>query len=344
MSRASRVTELLQRTALEVNGNPVKGSQVKVLRSDAWQFSLSNGRPLQVSARLRGDWLLLSTLACTASGSREDPDEGPAEPERMLGLNRLIDGPAKLVLPAGSTRPELRADLLVDDASLAAQLDGGLNGETLQRLAEACLGLKQGAELIASGGPRDEEPDPEEGKLDEASAGGAVGAEEELLDLCDRAGWEGKSGRDGRLSVPLPTADGLLQARLTRTSRGIRTRVALVEPGTLGEAGHRAVALLLLAVGAGVRLVRGAGGWRKPGELATWAGVESWSAFRAEGLEASLSALTVACELCGREVEALADARLAARYLDLSGNGKHPVHMERARSAKTRTSGKGEAT
>lgn len=124
--------------------------------------------------------------------------------------------------------------------------------------------------------------------------------------------------KEDRLTTTLETSGGLFQAavsvrRPNRLSAEIQVcDLADCEPGT-----RRATAYALLRAAAQLRLVQGA----LLGDEASQAGFVSVAPLdaSAERMEAALAALGVACEFFARELRALRDPALAARYLELQG-------------------------
>ena len=143
----------------------------------------------------------------------------------------------------------------------------------------------------------------------------------DLARLCGESGWPYAQRSGGSVSVDLEVSGhAFYQAIVShQPSDRIRLRVDLVRGGEVASAGQHklAVAVLLLSVNGVVRMARGV---VRQKEQRFSAGFEASLSSRpslAEFVHA-LSALSIACDTCGREVEALMeDAALARSFLEI---------------------------
>jgi hypothetical protein len=141
----------------------------------------------------------------------------------------------------------------------------------------------------------------------------------DLASLLEEAGWPCLNRSDHSFQVDLEVKDRLLyQASVERLPAGIRLWVCLVCCERDAPLPVRlALSALLLRTGGSVRMARGSVRQTQQG-LATGFDALFPGTCGAAELAHGLSALSVACDLFGREVEALAqDAVLAERYLSM---------------------------
>jgi hypothetical protein len=258
----------------------------------AREWKLSIGRKRGV-ARQIGRWLVLEFPA---------PRGRAPGPLRVLDRNAKLRGTAKYVLLAdGSFR--LRAEVPVKGA-----MNGGFAGFAAL-LSESVAGLAD-----ALGAPVSHATD-EKGAGDES--------ETDLRSLCEEARWPYSERSSGSVHVDLDTPSGAFyQAALLRDGARVIQRVRLYTDGGAADEhpAELAIAALLLSVASVVRMARAA--WTESDRGTVWGfevqlpGTTSVATF-----DHGLSSLAVACDLCGREVRALADdPALARSYLEL----RHP--------------------
>ena len=284
---------------------------VKAVRPGEWRVEVTNGQPLELSARLRRNWLVLSTPA-----ERLVNGHGPWQ---WLDMNRRLLGPSKLVVPPLSRAqrgtsfkgpsPRLMAEMPLDPA------------ENLEnRLALLCDSLKGSAQLISLTSGR------KKMSTDRAD-GPALG---DLIDRCHHYGWKARQSVDGLIDVPLPTRKTLARASLQPFAGGIRLRSRLVATDNLDTLRRRALAGLLVTACSWVRLVRGV---RSRDRVEGWVGLECFVPCDPEPLtDYALSALSVAHDLCGPEAEIVNDRRMARRFLELRGWAPAPRQRKGAKN------------
>ena len=256
-----------------------------------WTFAAPGPAVQDAEAALHRDFFVLEAGLC----GRRQVDHA----ESLLLRNAGLPAPAKIVLPPGCLPPCLRAEVLASEA-----LDESIADVTASFLT-AAEQLRQDVK------PRGEcDPSPRAGPEDEAVLG-PLGAR------CEEAGWPVRERPGGRLAVHLGDEGDGRWAGLEAGPGGAPT-LAVELPGAERPSGtvRKAAALLLLAAGGQVRLVRpavapAAAGWTPRLEV-PFARVPGSPA-----LHAALEALAVACRLYAAEVEALGDERIASHYLEL---------------------------
>ena len=274
-------------------------SLVEPAGAGRWDFILSNGSALPVCARAEGGWLRLDA-----------PVEGAAQAHAwgLLRLNRALRGLAKVAFPPGARRPHLRAEIPLDGEAAFSS-----------RLLEACAGFKSAAgalhgEKPATGARGDYARRPQ------ASARGDAAPEaRDLGRLCEQAGWAFSEKSAARVEVVLKARGDLYRVAVEGGAAGVALSVGLAPGHSFGEVGRAALGDILLRASAAIRMARAAAAEEEGRDCAGFEVVFGAPPCPAEFAHA-LSALAVACSLCGREAAALADDEsLAERYLALRG-------------------------
>jgi hypothetical protein len=221
--------------------------------------------------------------------------------EQCLARNGQLPGNAKYVLLPHETTLRLRAEIPLERQSQIGAKD------LSARIQAACAGMAAALSAAAGSTPNTSDKDAEKPlPLD-------------LAALLEEAGWPRFERRHNRFQVDLDVMDCLCyRASVERQADHVRLWVGLAPyeedgPSTV----RRALSALLLRAGSSVRMARGA---IRPTQQALAAGFDVVlpGACTAAELGHGLCALSVACELFGREAEALAeDDALARRYLSL---------------------------
>ena len=264
-----------------------------------WRLSLGNGERLPAVARVDSGWLeLTAALPEWALPACNDL--------RALQVNLGLRGPVRIARQFGDRDPHLRADASLEHTS------------DLREFVEAAC-----ADVIAVvhglGGVR-EGLTPPAFELDAPSA--SFG---DLERLCHEAGWRPVAAAP-RLRVDLTTRAGVHSAHFDCSpDTASRVVVDLIDMSGGSDICRRAVAALLMAVSSSLLLVKGALAEREGSSSAVlMAPVECASE---RSVDDALSALAVACRVCGREALALLDERVASEYLALSrGEGNQNTH------------------
>ena len=264
------------------------GGRVERAGRGPWRLALANGRPFEVSAVVDavGEWLQLDA-----------PAGGGQDAGRLwdaLVVNGRLAGAAKLALAAEGLR--LRAEMTLHRGDVLAA-----------RIASACCGFKDALSAL-DGGP---------GAAARIDTGPEPPAADDLAAACREAGWSVSERANGLVAVDLECARRFHQALLRpRGSGGALAAVELIRAAALPAAGRAAIAALLLAATARVRLARAAAE-EEGGRV--WARLEVAfeSTADATDLDHGLSALAAACSLAGDEARVLQHEGVAARYLAL---------------------------
>jgi hypothetical protein len=256
-------------------------------RPGNWRIDLGNGVRLPARARLRDQWLEL-----TAPIAPESQDGGPWA---LLERNGTVPGPARVVgVDAGLA---LRVDVPVHDRPAM----GG-------RLHAACDAIRRwhGPAGDTSQAPAETQP------LSEAERERWIAAAAEFgRAIADGPGGHlavslPVSGRDGQARVAPSNGDATVAVRVATCER--HDRATLDAIGAFLLRGTGALALVRAAVRPGAGL--------EPAAAQIVLEVALPRIVDGVELDATLSALTVACRHCARETRALTDARLARAYLD----------------------------
>lgn len=261
-----------------------------------WALELTNGRAHRATARLVGDWFMVDL---PLGGSRAP---SPKRQWRMVTINAAIDGAAKFTLAPDGRRAALRAEI---------PLAGGLTGQ--RRIAPTCRALEAALDALASEAGDEVRPAATESADSNDSA-------ERLGALCRESGWTFEQTTRGRVTVQLETRTGPYHAVLTaRPDGGVDMGV---DVGSADGACRNALATVLLKASAMIRMVRAAV-HQTPQRTCVRFEVSLPGETTAAEISEALSALSVACESCGREVRAVQNEEIAQAYLSLS-RGRSP--------------------
>jgi len=261
-----------------------------------WDFALSNGSPVAVSARIQDEWLVMHAPLTGETGNWWD----------LLRLNGRINGSAKFAL-AGRTQPIcLRAEIPTDE-----EVDVRL------RLHEGCNVFQFALERFHTGQgirSRRAKTSAKMSKPDHGSNGF------DLQALCEGTGWPFNQREDGTLAFDLSNLsarESFHQALArTHTKGRVSVSVELTTCPDLSSASRRALSLMLLRASGSVRGVRAAVETRNEAEVVRFEVVYASPPSPIE-FEHALGALAVACDLCGAETVALQDEAIAKTYLRL---------------------------
>jgi hypothetical protein len=273
-----------------------------------WNFILNNGSALLVGASICEHWLQLDAPLGNAVADRQDA-------WRLLKLNQGLGGLSKLALlpqhgpKPGQTALRVRAEIPLDE-----DVDLG------RRLHEACAGLKS-----AAGRLHGEEKEELTRAYSLVTPEGAEReSESELRSLCEETGWKFTERTPRKLAVDLETRNGFYQAIVEEHVGGaITVSVEVASNTAFGEKSKRAIGTLLLRASAEVRLVRAVVSEGGEGAQASFEALFQTSPCAAE-LGHALSALAVACGLCGGAAEAMQDEVVAGNYLAAQGLKSKP--------------------
>jgi hypothetical protein len=270
-------------------------SLVERVGQGEWNFILNNGSMLLASARADEHWLHLDAPLKNGTSRNQDAWQ-------LLNMNRGLRGLSKLTFLPGEPTPRVRAEIPLDE-----------DVDLQRRLPEACAGLKAAAGYLH--GEKNEQP-----KGDSLTDSGGQECRDAagLRNLCMESGWKFTERTATKLAVDLEVRSGFYQAIVEEQARGAVSIAVELTPDSavFGEISKRALGTLLLRASSAVRLARGS--VREGGEGAGFE-VSFQTTPSAGELGHSLSALTVACELCGREAVAMQDEFVAKNYLAAQG-------------------------
>lgn len=156
----------------------------------------------------------------------------------------------------------------------------------------------------------------------ESAAGADQAGKDELVHLCEAAGWKAELRPNQTVVVPLSTGRHI---RLESSGSAMRAVVELGEMARDESVVSRARELLLLTLSHEVRMVRPLLRGRAAGTH-TLAEIEAGFSRKPEAdeLHHALSALAVAAEACADVFDALGDEDLASRYLAIRQPGDRP--------------------
>jgi hypothetical protein len=278
---------------------------VKQFGESRWKLSFSNGKAFGVIAVADEEWLSMEVQPPSGGGR-------PTGPEPLwdcLEWNAGLPGGVKFALGPQDRCPRIRAELPLED---------GINPAEAVRLAVG--GLKAAFHRLGDGAGADE-PQRACAAAEPDAAGAAAGEAKvpDLADLCTSAGWQFNRRASGHLAVELETLAPSCQAVVEPRRRGLTAAVQLASCEGLGPESRRAAAMMLLTACGMVRMVRAIAA-RADGRTVLGYEVAMEPSPTPAQLGRGLSALSVACSLCGpQEMAALQDGAVAKRYLAARG-------------------------
>ncbi len=264
--------------------------------SDArWEMMLRNGDALPIRARLIDDWLQIRSELGSAS---EKTSIWSA-----LELNVRLDGAAKLALDIQDRSMLVCAEIPLDrDTPVGPDLDATLAG-----FEQAAFLIRGETIQVAESQPRAATyPLPQEATL-------------QLRELLAEVGMSYVERPGGSFMVDIENKRDFHQALVEKKPNGsCRASLELGRWDSHVPASRDALAVLLLTASGLIRMVRPVA--EKCGERIT-VRFEIQLAPHASSalLSRGLAALSVACRLCGREVNILNNERIAGQYLAVRG-------------------------
>ncbi len=160
----------------------------------------------------------------------------------------------------------------------------------------------------------------------------------DTLALCAEAGWPAKAHGD-EVMIPLEVDNAFFQAVVHRDGHGqLVLHVEVGRVSAVSDVCRRAIELLQRMIARGVSMVR-TGTRNMGGIISCYLEVAVPIAVRPVQWAEALSALSVACDLCWREVEALREDEIARAYLNAQCWLKR-VHCPVGRKEREHDSGK----
>ncbi len=264
-----------------------------------WKFALGGRKSLTCTARAEEGWLTLRTLL---AGDRRLNATSADRTWHLLGLGAGLPGGAKYALD-GRSRMCVRAEVPIDPDE----------GADIERVAEAAEGFRAAAKRYG---------DRKRNRAHSGNGPAPVPAEGEdaLCDierLCDEADWPYVTRSNGRIMAELDVPGRFHQAIIAKRNDVLHIATHLHVGASAPPVCRRAVGLLLLTLNGAVRMARAVAA--DDGELEPRIEVvQAWCPTAAQLVHA-LNALSVACRICGSEVEGLLDEIVAAEFLKARG-------------------------
>ena len=260
-----------------------------------WRFSLVNGQALPAEARVSSGWLELTAPIpeCELRVPSYDDLFG-------LRINTRLDGSIRIARHFGERHPHVRADACIDQVP-----------DLVEWVQTACARLTDAVHDVAAW--RDVLPP----RSVETGAAIAPHTRADVGRACSETGWRATNEEGSSLRVEIPTRAGMYTARVESSAVADRFVVELADLAGQPEVCRRAVAAMLAAVAGSVRLVKGGLVDRDDAAVAALLSPIEGSLDRS--VDTALSVMAVACQVSGREVQALLDEHLGSEYLALSG-------------------------
>jgi hypothetical protein len=271
-----------------------------------WRFRTTASGPLRARASLDGSWLVVGMPLVGKNGRAMRVKEILA----LLQQNTLLPAGVKYTLDTDAKTICIQAEVPLLDHS-----------DPHREVSLACTGLKL-AEKMLQAPTRGTRPDPFGAPSIKGPApAGQTPAEQtlagpDLTRLCKAADWPFTAQGADQVRVTLEVVDAFFQASVAAMPNGtIRASVDwrlndLPSPTRMGAAG-----LLLLKTTKAVKMVRAAADpTDSPGACMRLETLLEGPVCAAL-LDRALSALSVACSLCGREMKVIKDERFSRTYL-----------------------------
>ena len=270
---------------------------IKQAGQSRWRLAFSNGEVRTALAAVDGDWMTLEVRPPAASRRSSNPQQL----WDCLERNHWLPVGAKFVLMPPDRYPRIRAELFLEEGTCRAEA-----------VRAASLGLKAAFHLLSKA--EESKPSSMVARDDEAQTKSC-----DLEELCTSTGWDFARRGSGHLAVQLESPGGACHAILAHHGQGAAATVHLAACEALGAKQRHALGLLLLTACGLVRMIRSTAA-QEDGRTALGYEVVMESSPTAGQLARGLSALSVACGLCGpREIAAMQDECIADRYLAIRG-------------------------
>jgi hypothetical protein len=255
-------------------------------------------RATPIAVRAEGSWLRVTAdLTSAGPGILQS-----LETLSLLSKSAALPPPLKCGLDSAGT-PWLSCDLAcVDEEDIRA---------ALQQAVSAVLAALDGWDRPGA--------QPAEPTASAALTAALPESGSQLADLCQAAGWSAEVRAAGQVAVALEVGGEFHQARAAQLADGtVRLRVDFESEASLPAVCRAATERLLLEASHLLRLVRATAGMVD--SLARYRWESLWKEMpSSRQLHHALSALSLACQLTARETAALAEPRVARRYLDQRG-------------------------
>ncbi|HLA13265.1 MAG TPA: hypothetical protein VJ023_21975 [Pyrinomonadaceae bacterium] len=285
----------------------------RALKPGSWEFSLVNGKPFNVRARIESRWMVFET---------HDIAWGPGNCWPLLELNSKLGVGTRFVLHPHHL--SLRTELL-----LFEEID------LIDRLRFMRDELRTGMGLLHELHSNSKPPEIATHDLDPPVFRDDLSGPS-INELCENSGWPGNERDGASVVVSLEVDRGFYQANITREAHG-RLHLSWELPTYRGSSGEQnggererlwttPMAHFLLQVSARLRLVRAeVVQLENESEDEERAGQAEQLRFTAllpadanvGELHEAFANLSMACDLTANETVALRSSRLASRYLQM---------------------------
>jgi len=254
-----------------------------------WEFYLGFQRTLPITALLVEDWFVLR-----ATWAEDNPRMGWTFWD-LLQWNGKLPGGAKFALGGCGPLIQVRAEIpLIENMDLNA------------RMRQACAGFTTAWSQL-------------QGDFDGAVRNEPVGSAEltgDLARLCQETGWSCIEQSAGPIKIDLETPNEFYQARIERRLSQIHVQVEIAAAESISALCRQSLALFLLATSSHLRMARPV--VETDGRVLARLEVAFDRSPSGQEISHALAALSVGCQLAGREsVALLQDEELAREYLSL---------------------------
>jgi hypothetical protein len=261
-----------------------------------WSFCAPSEETIKVTASLDQDWVFMDAPLAVCEGARW------LQSKRLWNLllaNAALTGGAKFVVAGRPPSIRLRAEIPVtDEIDLAG------------RIRHACLGFREALACFRrkKSGLSMDRPEP----LSPANPGPS---DAHLQALCTEAGWASSGRPDGGMAVRLEVPDGYYQATVRSDDCGSLSIWTELVSEPWPEDPWKALGVFLLQASGHLKTVRAAARYLDSGTTTAGLQVLLNPSAGSDELGRAFSALSVACNLIGKEVRILRDEVVGKEYL-----------------------------
>ena len=265
-----------------------------------WRFVLRHGPPMRVSAALDDPFLLIE------APSRVAFDPGNAA--LALEWNAMLPGPAKFAIAQDPWQLLLRAEIPIDEETIACRIANALDG-----LRVACTWLENNHAAQEAATAR--------------CATLAPAGPSPLFDLLRETGWPFLERPDGTAAVELALRGEACRVQLAMDSVGLRVSLELLQAESISPRSRLALSALLLCASGSLRMSRPFASDTN-GLFTCGFEVRFETTPSAFELEFALEALAVVGLECKAELHSLLDNTVAESYLAIRKLQLLPVPKE----------------
>ena len=263
-----------------------------------WSFAVGPEETIEVTASVDQEWVVMDTPLAACEGAQW------LQPKRVWNLlhaNATVTGGAKFAVAGNPRAIRLRAEIPLRD-----EID--LQG----RIRDACVGFQEALRCFRcrKSGLSVDGPEP-------SHSANPGPSDTRLQALCAEAGWASSGRPDGGVAVSLEVPDGYYQAILRTHDRGLLSVwVELVSEGSSWpQDSWKALGVFLLQACGHLKTVRAAARHLDSGATTAGLQVVLDPSAGSEELGRAFSALSVACNLIGKEVKILREEVVGKEYL-----------------------------